>query len=101
MSRINAVCSSCTEDILDSFDFNILAKEQEKSDEIASYRTADIGVALKDIKIGTKTLLCDTSTGDPRSVLPTFWTCQVFNQIHKLSDSGVRPTERSTGLHGD
>ena len=38
---------------------------------MASYRTADTGLILKDINIGTTTLLCDTSMGDPRPVLTT------------------------------
>ena len=52
--RISAVGSSYTEDV-----------------EMASYRTADTGLILKDINIGKTTLLCDTSMGDPRSLLPT------------------------------
>ena len=67
LSRISAVCSSYTEDV----DFNTLAKEQENSGEMASYRTPDTGLILKDINIGTTKLLCDTSMGDPRPVLPT------------------------------
>ena len=70
-----------------------LAKEQENSGEMASYRTADTGLI---INIGTTTLLCDTSMGGPRPVLPTSWTNQVFNQTHKLSHAGVRPTQRQS-----
>ena len=70
LSRISAVGPSYTEDV----DFNTLAKEQENSGEMASYRTADTGLVRKDINIGTTTLLCDTTIEDPRPVLPTSWT---------------------------
>ena len=33
--------------------------------------------------------------GNPRPVLPTSWTRQVFNQPHKLSHAGVRPTQKA------
>ncbi|KAK3789151.1 hypothetical protein RRG08_001544 [Elysia crispata] len=66
---------------------------------MTSYRTADTGLILKDINIGTTTLLCDTSMGDPRPVLPTSWTHQVFNHTHKLSHAGVRPTQKAIAQH--
>lgn len=80
---------------IDHIDFNQLAKEQEKSDEMASYRTATTGLLLKDIDIGSSKLLCDTSMGPPRPVLPSSWTRHVFDKIHGLSHPGVRPTQKA------
>ena len=65
------------------------------SDGMASYRTATTGLLLQDINIGFSKLLCDTSMGPPRPVLPTSWTRTVFDKIHGLSHSGVRPTQKA------
>ena len=80
---------------IDHIDFDQLAEDQEKSDGMASYRTAATGLLLKDINIGSSKLLCDTSMGPPRPVLPTSWTRTVFDKIHGLSHSGVRPTQKA------
>ena len=41
------------------------------------------------------TLLCDTCTENHRPLLPTAWTHLVFNKIHGLSHSSVRPTQKA------
>ncbi|CAH8430967.1 unnamed protein product [Schistosoma haematobium] len=41
---------------------------------------------------GKETLLCDTSTGRDRLIVPTRYRRNVFNTLHKLSHSGVRAT---------
>ena len=80
---------------IDHIDFDQLAEDQEKSDGMASYRTATTGLLLQDINIGSSKLLCDTSMGPPRPVLPSSWTRNVFDKIHGLSHSGVRPTQKA------
>ena len=80
---------------IDHIDFDQLAEDQEKSDGMASYRTATTDLLLQDINIGSSKLLCDTSMGPPRPVLPTSWTRTVFDKIHGLSHSGVRPTQKA------
>ncbi|KAK3760865.1 hypothetical protein RRG08_034706 [Elysia crispata] len=80
---------------IDQIDFDQLAEDQEKSGGMASYRTATTGLLLQDINIGSSKLLCDTSMGPPRPVLPTSWTRTVFDKIHWLSHSGVRPTQKA------
>ena len=72
-----------------------LARDQKKSDEMNSYRTVTTGLKLEDIDIGQSTLLCDTSLGTPRPILPTTWTRSVFDKIHGLSHAGVRPTQKA------
>ncbi|KAK3779190.1 hypothetical protein RRG08_035184 [Elysia crispata] len=62
---------------------------------MASYHTATTGLVLKDIDIGPSTLLCDKSMGKPRPVLPTSWTHSIFNKIHSLSHTGVKPTQKA------
>ena len=80
---------------LPTIDYNCLASDQATSEEITAYRTAITGLNLEDVTLGQNTLLCDTSTGHPRPVVPKEWTRQVFDTIHGLSHTGVRPTQRA------
>ncbi|VDP01616.1 unnamed protein product, partial [Schistosoma margrebowiei] len=41
---------------------------------------------------GKETLLCDTSTGRDRPIVPKHYRRNVFNTLHKLSHPGVRAT---------
>ncbi|GFR76345.1 Pol polyprotein [Elysia marginata] len=79
----------------DCINFDYLAKDQVNSEEMASYRTATTGLVLKDVDIGSSTLLCDILMGVPRPVLPMLWARPVFNKIHDLCHSGVRPTQKA------
>ena len=92
-SNLNAVVANHPEDKI--IDFSRLARDQETSDEMASYHTATTGLLLEDVDIGSSTLLCDTSMGAPRPILPSSWTRPVFNKIHGLSHAGVRPTQKA------
>ena len=38
------------------------------------------------------TLLCDISTGTPRSVVPASWRKRVFEAVHNLTHPGMRAT---------
>ena len=60
-----------------------------------SYRTVTTELKLENIDIGQSTLLCDTSLGTPRPILPTTWTQSVFDKIHGLSHVGVRPIQKA------
>ena len=72
-----------------------LARDQAASDEIRAYRTAVTGLALEDIPFGQTMVLCDTSMGRARPVVPAEWTRRVFDAIHGLSHAGNRPTLRA------
>ncbi|GFR86832.1 Pol polyprotein [Elysia marginata] len=93
LSRINSVGKD--DQHKECINFEKLARAQEASDEMASYHTATTGLVLKDIDIGPSTLLCDISMGKSRPVLPTSWTRSIFNKIHGLSHSGVKPTQKA------
>ncbi|GFO50071.1 Pol polyprotein [Plakobranchus ocellatus] len=108
LSRLNTIGStadaassnqlnSITTDSLggDYINFHRLAKNQVSSEEMALYLTATTGLVLKDVDIGSSTLLCATSMGTPRPVLPTPWTRPVLNKFHGLSLSGIRPTQKA------
>ena len=91
--NLNAVVANHPEDKI--IDFSRLARDQETSDEMASYHTATTGLMLKDVDIDSSPLLCGTSMGAPRPILPSSWTRPVFNKIHGLSHAGVRPTQKA------
>ena len=73
-----------------------MATEQRMDSEMDAYRTAITGLHLEDIQFGPKQdfLLCDTSLGKPRPIVPTSWRCTVFHTIHNLSHPSIRATRR-------
>lgn len=76
-------------------DYALLAADQASSEEIAAYRTAITGLTLEDVQYHGTTVLCDVSTGRPRPVVPREWTRRIFNTVHGLAHTGVRPTQRA------
>ena len=90
LSRVSAVS-------LPEIDYHLLAADQTTSAEITAYRTAITGLTLEDVPFGSTTVLCDTSTGTPRPVVPKEWTRRVFDAVHGLSHTGPRPTQRAIG----
>ena len=76
-------------------DWELLADTQATSEEIKAYRTSVTGLKFLDVSFGRKTVLCDISTGQPRPVVPREWTKHVFDSIHGLAHTGVRPTQRA------
>jgi len=46
------------------------------------------------IQVGESELLCDTSTGGLRPVVPSTWRKTVFNSVHELAHAGMRATRR-------
>ena len=73
-------------------DFVQLAKDQEHSDELITLRSSPTGLHLEEIPFSGTSILCDTSTGVPRPLLPQNWTKRVFDKLHGLAHQGPRPT---------
>jgi len=80
---------------LPTIDYRQLAADQQASDEITAYRTAVSGLTLEDIPFGDFSVLCDTSMGRNRPVVPSQWTKKIFEAVHNLSHAGNRPTQRA------
>lgn len=76
-------------------DYHQLAEAQH-CDEVEAYRTAVTSLKLEDIHIGTSqtTVLCDTSTGSPRPIVPSSWKRKVFDAVHGLCHPSVRTTQK-------
>ena len=92
LSRVNTVGANGI--AVSSIDHKQLAIDQQSSPAVTAYRTAISGLNLQDVQLEDDTLLCDISTGTPRPILPKAWTNRVFDAIHNLAHSGVKPTQR-------
>jgi transposase InsO family protein len=92
-----AVCSAASVDAvaLPTIDYAQLAADQASSAELAAYRTAVTGLTFAVVTLRDTSVLCDTSTGVPRPVVPSTWTRPVFDAVHGLSHAGARPTQRA------
>ena len=80
-----------------------MAKAQQEDVGIQAYRTGITRLVLADLPIpGTNTtLLCDTSTGVARPIVPPAWRHAVFDSIHGLAHPGIRATSKMvTAWHG-
>ena len=73
-------------------DYYSMATAQQQDPEVQAYRTTPSSLQLENVPFGTQgiTLLCDTSTGHPRPIVPASWRRQVFDLIHGLSHPSVR-----------
>ena len=88
LSRLSAIA-------LPTIDYRQLAIEQGNSDDMATYKTSTSSLRLTDVPFGDFTVLCDTSTGKDRPIIPRSWTRRIFDAIHGLSHPGVKPTQRA------
>ena len=77
-------------------DYNALADAQQSDPETDAYRTAITGLRWADVPSGDqgRTLLCDTSTGRPRPLVPRDMRRQVFDLTHGLSHPSGRSTAK-------
>ena len=73
-------------------DYAILAAEQQFDKEVKEYRNGKTNLTLSDISIneGQTTLLCDTSTGRNRPIVPLNSRRRIFDMIHGLCHPGTR-----------
>ena len=79
-----------------NLDLLSMAQAQQEDAGVQAYRTAVTPLVLADIPIpGTATtLLCDTSAGTPRPIVPLSWQQAVFDAIHGLAHPGIRTSQK-------
>ena len=78
-----------------SIDLTTLARAQSSDQDIAHLRHDPThGLRLQDVRLVNDILLCDTSTGRSRPVVPASWRCRVFDTLHGLSHPSVRVTRQ-------
>ena len=90
------IAINATHQLEPGVDFSAKAAAQRNDPEMAAYRTAISGLVLQDVQIDStgNTLLCDTSTGHPRPVVPASFRMTVFDIIHGLSHPSIRTTQK-------
>ncbi|KAL5510849.1 hypothetical protein EMCRGX_G006458 [Ephydatia muelleri] len=100
----NPVADSLSRATLDSvqlgIDYSVMAADQKDDPEIQAYLTTPISLLFKEVPFGQQgiTLLCDTSTGQARPVVPVIMVirCQVVRD-HTSSYHGLPPTSQRSG----
>ena len=80
----------------DGVDYAAMATSQRDDPAIQAYRTAITSLQVEDVPFGPHgtTLLCDTSTGQPRPIVPANWRHKVFDVVHGLSHPSIRATQQ-------
>lgn len=78
-----------------------LGRAQASSLDVQAYRTAVTGLCIEDVFFGSDrlSLLCDTSLGRPRPVVPPNLRRKVFDVMHALSHPGIRGSQALIGRH--
>ncbi len=76
-------------------DFAKLAAAQQTDTTVAELKTRPGSLELQDIAMKGVKVLCDTSTGRPRPIVPVSWTRTVFESFHNLNHPGPKPTTRA------
>ena len=79
-----------------SLDLLKMAQAQAADVGVQAYRTAITQLVLADLPIPgtTTTILCDTSTGTARPVVPSSWRRVVFDAIHGLAHPSIRTSRK-------
>ena len=80
-----------------SINLQVLADAQAGDPEILALQnssTTSLRLMSLPLPASTSTIICDTSTGTPRPIVPSSLRCAVFNAMHSLSHPGVRATEQ-------
>ena len=82
--------------VLPGIDYQELANDQANDPDVQAYRTAITNLKLEDVPMagGSCTVLCDTSTGQARPIVPEPWRRRVFDTIHALAHPGAKTTRR-------
>ena len=91
----DALLRATIANIQEGIDCAAMAASQKDDPEVQAYRTASSGLQLEDIPFGTKgTTLRDTSTNQPRPIVPAGWRRRIFTLIHGLSHPSIHATRK-------
>ena len=73
-------------------DFEALSVAQSSDDEIQQLQASNTSLRLEQLPIlnSNHTLLCDTSQGRPRPLIPQHMRRDIFDSLHSLSHPGVK-----------
>lgn len=79
--------------VLASFNYREMAAAQQSCDDV-THSSSLPSLLLKRVLVEGVHLLCDTSTGASRPLVPVSHRRQVFEVIHQLAHAGTRATKR-------
>ena len=93
---VDTLFRAALESILEGICFEAITASQTTDPEVQAYHTALLVLQLEDVLFRSKgnTILCDTSTGQPRPVVPEERRRRVFDVIHGLSHPSIRTSRR-------
>ena len=94
LSRIGA--NALHHEQASAIDFEKMAKAQCEDSELCKLQASSSSLILEHIPLATSdaAILCDTSTGVNRPLVPTQFRRPVFETLHSLSHPGIRATQR-------
>ena len=79
-------------------DFVSMAKAQKLDPQIRALQSSpNTSLKIESVPIAcspTDTILCDTSTGTQRPLIPLDWRRVIFDSMHGLSHPGIRATQK-------
>ena len=76
-------------------DYQGLAEAQRQDPQTEVIKTTPMALKLEDVALDdSTTILCDTLTGRPHSLVPEMWRRKVFDMIHGLAHPAGRTTAR-------
>jgi hypothetical protein len=78
-------------------DFAAMAEAQKTDPEIQALQSSppsSLKVESIPVLMSTDIILCNTSTGPPRPLVPGTWRRPVFDSLHGLSHPGIRATRQ-------
>ena len=77
-----------------TIDFNAIANAQKDDEELKQLTTTSLNLQPIPLPTSDSTILCDTSTTNPRPYIPAKFRRIVFDALHNLSHPGINATQR-------
>ena len=76
--------------------YQLLSQDQSEDQETQHYKTEPTSLKVTEVPWadGHFTVLCDTSLGRPRPIVPASWRRHVFDNVHSLAHPGARTTRK-------
>ncbi len=92
LSRVEA--NAVLSDSPPVIDFRAMAAAQESDPDVLQMRSSSLTLASMPLAVSDSTILCDTSAGVARPLVPVAFRHAVFESLHSLSHPGIRATQR-------
>ena len=79
---------------------NQLADAQQSDEELSQVKAStSLQFCEVLLPLSNKTIICDTSTGNPRPYVPALHRGAVFDSLHSVSHPGIRATQKLITQH--